>query len=281
MRLAVIGSGYVGLVSAACLAEIGHHVISVDADQEKLSALKRGEVPIHEPFLPEILKRHRGNRLKFSSSVGEAVKASEALFITVGTPQGDGGEPDLSYVESVASEIASSISEPKLIIEKSTVPVCTCESIRKVLLLQGADAKRFSVASNPEFLREGTAVTDFLYPDRIVLGVDDDFSAAMLYSIYRPLTEGLYSRQANAIPCSRQTPKPASVIVTNAKSAELIKHASNAFLAMKISYVNMVANLAEAVGADIDQVCAGLGADERIGAQFLKAGIGYGGSCFP
>ncbi len=281
MRLAVIGCGYVGLVSAACLAEIGHEVISVDTDLEKIADLNRGEVPIHEHLLSQLLELHRGKRLKFSSSVGEAVKQSEAVFITVGTPDNGGGEPDLSYVESVAAEIAGSISEPKLIIEKSTVPVCTCESIRKVLLLHGAGAGRFSVASNPEFLREGTAVTDFLYPDRIVLGVDDDFSAAMLYSIYRPLTEGRYYRKAGVIPCPRAKAEPARVIVTNAKSAELIKHASNAFLAMRISYINMVANIAEAVGADIDQICAGLGADARIGSQFLQAGIGYGGSCFP
>ena len=281
MRLAVVGSGYVGLVSAACLAEIGHEVISVDADLQKIADLNRGDVPIHEHFLPQLLGQHRGKRLNFSSSVRDAVKESEAVFITVGTPQGDGGEPDLSYVESVASEIASAVSEPKLIVEKSTVPVCTCESIRKVLLLHGAEPGRFSVASNPEFLREGTAVTDFLYPDRIVLGVDDDFSAAMLYSIYRPLTEGSYYEQEGAIPCPHPPPETARVIVTNARSAELIKHASNAFLAMKISYINMVANLAEAVGADIDQVCAGLGADSRIGPRFLKAGIGYGGSCFP
>jgi UDPglucose 6-dehydrogenase len=281
MRIAVVGSGYVGLVSAACLAEIGHEVISVDVDVEKIAALKRSEVPIHEQFLPQLLERHRAERLSFSSSVREAVQQAEAVFITVGTPQADSGEPDLSYVESVASEIASALSGPKLIVEKSTVPVCTCESIRKVLLLHGAEPGHFSVASNPEFLREGTAVTDFLYPDRIVLGVDDDFSAAMLYSIYRPLTEGTYYRQDGAIPCPGPQSRAAKVIVTNAKSAELIKHASNAFLAMKISYINMVANIAETVGADIDQVCAGIGADPRIGPQFLKAGIGYGGSCFP
>jgi UDPglucose 6-dehydrogenase len=281
MRIAVVGSGYVGLVSAACLAEIGHDVISVDADVQKIADLKRGEVPIHEQLLPQLLQRHRGNRLTFSSSVSTAVAESEAVFITVGTPQDDSGEPDLSYVESVASEIASALTAPKLIVEKSTVPVCTCESIRKVLLLHGADPSHFSVASNPEFLREGTAVTDFLYPDRIVMGVDDDFSAAMLYGIYRPLTEGTYYREEGAIPCPGLQPEGARVIVTNAKSAELIKHASNAFLAMKISYINMVANIAETVGADIDQVCAGLGADPRIGPQFLKAGIGYGGSCFP
>ncbi len=281
MRIAVIGSGYVGLVSAACLAEIGHEVISVDADIKRVESVQRGEVPIHEHFLPELLDRHRGRRLTFSSSVGRAVEQSEVVFITVGTPAGDDGEPDLSYVEAVASEIASAVSEPKLIVEKSTVPVCTCESIHKVLLLHGAQPGRFSVASNPEFLREGTAVTDFLYPDRIVLGVDDDFSAAMLYSLYRPLTEGSYYQRGDAIPCSGQHSGLPRVVVTNAKSAELIKHASNAFLAMKISFINMVANIAETVGADIDQVCTGIGSDPRIGAQFLKAGIGYGGSCFP
>ena len=281
MRIAVVGAGYVGLVSAACLAEIGHEVISVDADAEKIADLNRGEVPIHERLLPQLLERHRGKRLTFSASVSAAVLQSEAVFITVGTPQADGGEPDLSYVESVAAEIASAISAPKLIVEKSTVPVCTCESIRKVLLLHGAEPGHISVASNPEFLREGTAVTDFLYPDRIVIGVDDDFSAAMLYSIYRPLTEGTYYRQEGAIPCPDPQPTTMQTIVTNASSAELIKHASNAFLAMKISYINVVANIAETVGADIDQVCAGIGSDPRIGRQFLQAGIGYGGSCFP
>ncbi len=281
MRIAVVGSGYVGLVSAACFAEIGHDVISVDADTGKIAALKRGEVPIHEHFLPELLKRHLGKRLKFSSSIGSALREAEAIFITVGTPQSESGEPDLSYVESVAAEAAGATSGPKLIVEKSTVPVCTCESIRKVLSLNGAAAGRFFVASNPEFLREGSAVMDFLYPDRIVMGVDDDFSAAMLYAIYRPLAEGTYYRQADAIPYASGRPARPRVIVTNAKSAELIKHASNAFLAMKISFVNVVANIAETAGADIDQVCAGLGSDPRIGSQFLRAGIGYGGSCFP
>jgi UDPglucose 6-dehydrogenase len=281
MRIAVVGAGYVGLVSAACLAEIGHDVISVDTDVNRIADLNRGEVPLHERWLPQLLQRHRGRRLTFSSSVRVAVLESEAVFITVGTPQADGGEPDLSYVESVAAEIASAISGPKLVVEKSTVPVCTCESIRKVLLLHGAEPGHISVASNPEFLREGTAVTDFLYPDRIVMGVDDDFSAAMLYSIYRPLTQGTYYQREGAIPCPGAQPATIQTIVTNARSAELIKHASNAFLAMKISYINVVANIAETVGAGIDQVCAGIGADPRIGAQFLQAGIGYGGSCFP
>jgi UDPglucose 6-dehydrogenase len=277
----VIGSGYVGLVSAACFAEIGHNVISVDNDSAKISALERGEVPIHEHFLPELLQRHGGHRLRFSTSVAQAVKQSDAIFITVGTPQSETGEADLSFVEAVAYEIAAAISEPTLIIEKSTVPVRTCESLRKTLLLNGAQPGSFSVASNPEFLREGTAVTDFLYPDRIVVGADDEFSASMLREIYLPLTNGGYYRQEGAISVGEHANPKAPIIVTNAKSAELIKHASNAFLAMKISFINAVANISEAVGADIQQVCAGIGSDSRIGPKFLNAGIGYGGSCFP
>jgi UDPglucose 6-dehydrogenase len=281
MRIAVIGSGYVGLVSAACFAEIGHDVISVDNDSAKIAALERGEVPIHEHFLPELLQRHRGERLHFSTSVSDAVEKSDAVFITVGTPQSETGEADLSFVEAVAYEIAAAIRSPKLIVEKSTVPVSTCESLRKALLLNGAKPGTFSVASNPEFLREGTAVTDFLYPDRIVVGVDDDFSAALLQEIYRPLTSGAYYAEKTAIPFPGYELRQAPIIVTGAKSAELIKHASNAFLAMKISFINAVANISEAVGADIAQVCAGIGADSRIGPKFLNAGIGYGGSCFP
>ncbi len=282
MRIAVVGSGYVGLVSAVCLAEIGHDVISVDSDAREDCRPETGRST--HPRIPfaGAAATSRGWPPQFLL-LGQfcSVRESEAVFITVGTPQAESGEPDLSYVESVASEIASAINEPKLIVEKSTVPVCTCESIRKVLAINGAPAGHFYVASNPEFLREGTAVTDFLYPDRIVMGVDDDFSAAMLYSIYRPLAEGAYYRDEDAIPAPGPKPNRARIIVTNAKSAELIKHASNAFLAMKISFINMVANISEAVGADIDQVCAGVGSDPRIGPQFLHAGIGYGGSCFP
>ncbi|MFZ3217908.1 MAG: UDP-glucose/GDP-mannose dehydrogenase family protein [Candidatus Acidiferrales bacterium] len=281
MRIAVVGSGYVGLVSAACFAEIGHEVISVDNDAAKIAALERGEVPIHERFLPELLTRHRGGRLRFSTSVPEAVQQSDAVFITVGTPQSETGEADLSFVEAVAYEIATAIHRPTLVIEKSTVPVRTCDSLRKTLLLNGAKASLFSVASNPEFLREGTAVTDFLYPDRIVIGADDKFSVSLLQEIYRPLTSGSYYSQLNAIPFARYAHAQAPIIVTNAKSAELIKHASNAFLAMKISFINAVANISEAVGADIQQVCSGIGSDSRIGPKFLNAGIGYGGSCFP
>jgi UDPglucose 6-dehydrogenase len=284
MRIAVIGSGYVGLVSAACFAEIGHDVISVDNDSTKIAALERGEVPIHEHLLPELLSRHRGGRLRFSTSVKEAVIKAEAVFITVGTPQSETGEADLSFVEAVAREIASVVDGShgsKLIIEKSTVPVSTCDSLRQTLSLSGAHSGSFSVASNPEFLREGTAVTDFLYPDRIVIGVDDEFSSAVLRAIYQPLTSGSYYGRHGLIPFSGYAHKQAPLIVTNAKSAELIKHASNAFLATKISFINAVANIAESVGADIGQVCLGIGSDSRIGAKFLNAGIGYGGSCFP
>ena len=281
MRISVIGSGYVGLVSAACFAEIGHDVISVDNDSEKIAMLERGEVPIHERFLPELLARHRGGRLRFSTSVSEAVESSDVVFITVGTPQSETGEADLSFVEAVAQKIASAIRSQKVIVEKSTVPVRTCESLRRTLLLNGAQPDSFFVASNPEFLREGTAVTDFLYPDRIVIGVDDEVSAVRLSAIYHPLTTGSYYTQENAIPSTGYGRSKAPTILTNAKSAELIKHASNAFLAMKISFINAVANISESVGADIEQVCAGIGSDSRIGPRFLSAGIGYGGSCFP
>jgi UDPglucose 6-dehydrogenase len=281
MRVAVIGSGYVGLVSAACFAEIGHDVISVDNDTEKIAALERGEVPIHEPLLPELLNRHRGARLRFSTSVAQAVAESQVIFITVGTPPAENGEADLSYVEAVAHEVASAIKDPKLLVEKSTVPVRTLESICKSLVLNGANPLLFSVASNPEFLREGTAVTDFLYPDRIVVGAEDEFGSSLLQAIYAPLTSGAYYKQQDAIPLDGRFHGCARMIITNAKSAELIKHTSNAFLAMKISFINAIATIAEAVGADIEQICAGIGSDSRIGPKFLKAGIGYGGSCFP
>lgn len=281
MRIAVVGSGYVGLVSAACFAEMGHHVVSVDNDSKKISALQRGEVPIHELHLPELLARHRGNRLQFSASLQDAVKDCDAIFITVGTPQSENGEADLSYVEAVAHEMASALHSQKLVVEKSTVPVRTCEWLRKSLHLNGAKPGSFSVASNPEFLREGTAVTDFLYPDRIVIGVDDAFSASLLQAIYAPLVDGSYYSLPSRIPPPGPVPEKARLIVANAKSAELIKHASNAFLAMKISFINAVANISESVGADIDQVCQGIGSDSRIGPKFLNAGVGYGGSCFP
>jgi UDPglucose 6-dehydrogenase len=281
MRIAVIGAGYVGLVSAACFAELGHEVICVDNDHVKIAALARGDVAIHERFLPVLLSRHLGKRLRFSTSPKESVGDCEAIFITVGTPESETGEADLSCVNAVACEIATMLRGSSVIIEKSTVPVSTCDSLRRVLSLSGAGADSFSVASNPEFLREGSAVTDFLYPDRIVIGVDDQHSACVLKAIYEPLTSGTYYDQEEAIALDGHTYNKAHMIVTTAKSAELIKHASNAFLAMKISFINAVATIAETVGADIGEVCSGIGADSRIGSKFLNAGIGFGGSCFP
>ena len=280
MRIAVVGSGYVGLVAGACFADLGHDVIVVDNDQKKLAALNRGEVPIHENFLPELLQRHRGKRLRFSDDLHAAVGASAAIFVAVGTPPTEQGEADLSYVESVARAIAGAINDYKIVVEKSTVPVYTSDWVRKIILRNGV-AGEFDVASNPEFLREGTAVTDFLYPDRIVVGADTERCAAVLREIYKPLTDGSYYKSADAIPGPDRAQIPPPLIVTSAKSAELIKHASNAYLAMKISFINAVASICESVGANVQQVCQGIGTDTRIGPRFLNPGIGYGGSCFP
>ena len=281
MRIAVVGSGYVGLVAGACFADLGHDVILVDNDEQKLAALKNGQVPIHEKFLPELLSRHRGQRLNFSHDLHEAVSASTAIFIAVGTPPTERGEADLSYVESVAREISSAVHDYKVIIEKSTVPVYTSDWVRKIILRNGAEPESFDVASNPEFLREGTAVTDFLFPDRIVIGCDNERCANVLRQIYAPLTDGSYYERSDAIPQPDRTTIPAPIIVTSTKSAELIKHASNAFLAMKISFINAVASVCESVGANVGQVVHGIGTDSRIGPRFLNPGIGYGGSCFP
>src|SRR5229473_8296659 len=281
MHIAVVGSGYVGLVAGACFADLGHDVILVDNDQEKLEALKRGQVPIHENFLPELLQRHRGHRLNFTYDLQQAVRASAVIFIAVGTPPTEQGEADLSYVESVARSISGAINGYKVVVEKSTVPVYTSDWIRKIILRNAAAPDEFDVASNPEFLREGTAVTDFLYPDRIVVGADTDRCAQVLEQAYRPLVDGSYSIKADAIPGPVEAPFKAHLIRTSAKSAELIKHASNAFLAMKISFINAVATVCEAVGADVEQVRDGIGSDSRIGPRFLFPGIGYGGSCFP
>src|SRR6266852_2589781 len=280
MQIAVIGYGYVGLVAGACFADLGHDVIVVDNDQKKLAALNRGEVPIHENFLPELLQRHRGNKLRFSDDLKAAVGASAAIFVAVGTPPTEQGEADLSYVESVARGIASAINDYKIIVEKSTVPVYTSDWVRRIILRNGV-AGEFDVASNPEFLREGTAVTDFLYPDRIVIGADTERCAAVLREIYAPLADGSYYKRADAIPGPDRVQIPPPLIVTSAKSAELIKHASNAYLAMKISFINAVASICESVGANVQQVCQGIGSDTRIGPRFLNPGIGYGGSCFP
>jgi UDPglucose 6-dehydrogenase len=281
MHIAVVGSGYVGLVAGACFADLGHDVILVDNDQQKLEALKGGQIPIHENFLPELLQRHRGRRLNFTDDLPGAVRASAVIFIAVGTPPTEQGEADLSYVESVARSISGAINGYKVVVEKSTVPVYTSDWVRKIILRNAAPPDSFDVASNPEFLREGTAVTDFLYPDRIVVGADSEACASLLREIYAPLTDGSYYRRQDAIPQPDLARVPPPLIVTSAKSAELIKHASNAFLAMKISFINAVASICESVGANVRQVCQGIGTDSRIGPRFLNPGIGYGGSCFP
>src|SRR5580693_7630548 len=281
MQIAIVGSGYVGLVAGACFADMGHQVILVDNDQQKLAALNAGQVPIHEKFLPELLERHRGRSLTFSDNLRAAVEASAAVFIAVGTPPTEQGHADLSYVESVARIIPSAINGYKVVVEKSTVPVYTSEWIRKIILRNVAPPDSFDVASNPEFLREGTAVTDFLYPDRIVVGADNERCASVLRTIYAPLTDGSYYERADAIPRPDRAQTPPPLIITSTKSSELIKHACNAFLAMKISFINAVASVCESVGANVQQVCQGIGTDSRIGPRFLNPGIGYGGSCFP
>ncbi|MFZ1917448.1 MAG: UDP-glucose/GDP-mannose dehydrogenase family protein [Terriglobales bacterium] len=281
MRITVVGSGYVGLVTGACFADLGHEVVLVDNDEKKLEALRTGTVPIHERFLPELIERHRGGRIKFSGDLQAATRASEAIFIAVGTPPTESGDADMSYVESVAREISGAVDSYKVVVEKSTVPVYTNQWIQTIIMRNGTDPEMFDIASNPEFLREGTAVTDFLYPDRIVVGVETERAAEVMRQIYGPLTSGWYYGRADAIPRPDRAQAPPRLIITSAKSAELIKHASNAFLAMKISFINAVASICETVGANVQQVCDGLGTDSRIGPRFLNPGIGYGGSCFP
>jgi len=276
--IAVIGSGYVGLVSAACLAELGHVVVCVDVDADRIHTLQKGEIPIYEEWLPELLARHGGRRLYFTTSLPSAVEASSVIFIAVGTPSADNGEADLSYVESVARDIARTADGYRLIVEKSTVPVYTCEWIRQVIAMNST-AARFDVVSNPEFLREGTAVLDFLHPDRIIVGADSDEAAKAMQEIYAPLTSGAYYKTRDTIVSGVEN--GAELFLTSTKSAELIKHASNAFLATKISFINAVASVCEKVGADVAEVVRGMGADTRIGPRFLNPGIGYGGSCFP
>jgi UDPglucose 6-dehydrogenase len=281
MNIAVIGSGYVGLTATVCLAEIGHDVVCIDRDAERVGRLSRGEAPIHERHLPELLRKHLHRSIRFTHDIREAVKNVDAVMIAVGTPTDDSGKADVSAVESVACELAHSITGYTLVIEKSTVPVCTSEWIRKVMVRNGCPPDSFDVVSNPEFLREGSAIEDFLYPDRIIIGSDNDRGYSGAHEIYRPLIEGTYYRApgvASTKACGRCN---ATVIRTCSKSAELVKHASNAFLAMKISFVNTLANLCEEVGADISEVKTGIGADSRIGSAFLNPGIGYGGSCFP
>ncbi len=281
LKIAVVGSGYVGLVAAVCFAEMGHEVICVDNDERKVAALQGGDTLIHEDHLPELLNRYRNTRVRFMTDLGEATRECQAIFIAVGTPQSETGDADLSYVEAVACEIARSITSYKVIVEKSTVPVYTNEWIRRTMERNGVARELFDVVSNPEFLREGTAVTDFLHPDRIVVGSETARAAAVLSSIYAPLTTGDYYTRPDHIAgvCSVNEPPP--LLDTSTKSAEIIKHASNAFLALKISFINAVSNLCEATDADVEQVARGMGLDRRIGGRFLRPGIGYGGSCFP
>lgn len=262
MKIAIIGTGYVGLTSGTCLAKIGHDVICVDNDAARIDTLNRGEMPIFEPGLPEIIAEAKAaGRLRFTTDIRPAVAESKVSFIAVGTPPRENGQPDLTYVEDVARDIAASIRDYHLVVEKSTVPVQTGKWVRTTIERYNKAGTPFDVASNPEFLREGSAVGDFLHPDRIVVGVESERARKLMAEIYAPID--------------------APIVFTDLASAELIKHASNAFLSMKISFANALSVVCEASGADIKKVCGGIGMDKRIGRSFLDAGIGYGGFCFP
>lgn len=281
MRLCVIGCGYVGLVTGACLAEAGHHVMCTDIDGDRIAKLNAGGVPIFESHLGEILASARNaGRISYTADAGEAIRAADAIFICVGTPPKENGEADLSAIDHVARQIAEEARSPKLVIEKSTVPARTGIELGRALTAYSRDSKvRFRVASNPEFLREGTAVEDFFHPDRIVVGVEDESSAAELREIYRPILERSFHCPVHKGACPDS--HKAEFLVTTINSAELIKHASNSFLALKISYANVIADLCEKIGADVEEVTHAMGLDPRIGGQFLRAGLGFGGFCFP
>ena len=262
MKIGMIGSGYVGLVTGACLAHLGHTVICVDHDETKIASLKKGKIPIFEPGLSEMIHTNvRGGRLSFSSSTADTVAKAEVLFICVNTPPKPNGEADLTFVGNVAKEIAKHMRSYRLIVEKSTVPVETGEWIKSVVRKNIRKGVPFDVASNPEFLREGSAISDLLKPDRIVIGVETARAEAVLRKIYAPFKSKIYT--------------------TDIRSAELIKHASNSFLALKITFANQLSQVCDAVGADVEQVAKGMGMDSRISPHFLRAGIGFGGSCFP
>ena len=265
MRVAMIGVGYVGLVSGACFSEFGHDVICIDADVGKIAALERGEIPIYEPGLDDIVARNRAaGRLRFTTDLALALDGAEAIFIAVGTPSRRGdGHADLSYVYQAARDIAAGLRGYAVVITKSTVPVGTGREVERIIREARPDAE-FDVASNPEFLREGSAIGDFMRPDRIVIGTENEKARETLRRIYRPLS-------------LRDTP----LLFVDLETAELIKYAANAFLAMKISYINQISDLCEKVGADVQDVARGIGLDGRIGPKFLHPGPGYGGSCFP
>jgi UDPglucose 6-dehydrogenase len=265
MNIAVTGTGYVGLVTGACFAELGVHVTCVDKDEAKIASLKAGRMPIYEPGLEEIVEKNvRQGRLAFSTDLGSAVERSLVTFIAVGTPPDAEGQADLSFVKEVAAQIGRRISEYKVIVTKSTVPMGTGALIRKIVEQNLPQPVSFSVASNPEFLREGSAVEDFMRPNRIVVGTEDAQAAAILRDLYRPLY-------------LIETP----FVITDVVTAEMIKYASNAFLATKISFINEIANLCDRLGADVHDVARGMGLDNRIGRKFLHPGPGFGGSCFP
>lgn len=262
MRVSVIGTGYVGLVAGACFADLGNDVICADIDSAKIAALARGKIPIYEPGLEELVKKNTAEkRLSFTTDAKAAVENSEIIFIAVGTPQSESGEADLTYVHDAAKMIGRAMNGHKIVVDKSTVPVGTCKQVKKIIEKESGGRHRVSVVSNPEFLREGCALGDFLRPDRVVIGSDDAAAAKAIAGLYRPLN--------------------CEIVITSQESAELIKYASNAFLATKISFINEIAAICEKVGADVSQVALGIGLDKRIGRQFLNAGSGYGGSCFP
>ena len=262
MKIAIIGAGYVGLTTGACFAELRNNVVCVDIDKEKIENLNKGIMPIFEPGLKELVVRNaKEKRLRFLSDNKESINFADVIFICVGTPPKDNGEADLSYVESVAREIAKTMSNYKVIVEKSTVPVETGEKVKETIKTNNANNVEFDVVSNPEFLREGSAISDFMNPDRIVIGTNSKKAKEIMEKLYKPLN--------------------APILFTDIKSAEMIKHASNSFLAVKISFINAVANICELTGADVEKVAEGMGYDKRIVRSFLNAGIGYGGFCFP
>lgn len=262
MKIAVVGAGYVGLVSGACFAGLGNRVICVDIDPKKIAFLKKGRLPIYEPGLEELVRQNiKKKNISFTTDLKSAVRRSEVIFIAVGTPPKANGEADLSFVENVARTVAREINSYKLIVEKSTVPVQTGEWIRQTVARFAKKGVTFDVASNPEFLREGTAVADFMNPDRIILGVESAKAKKILTQLYQPLK--------------------AKILITDIKSAEIIKHASNSFLATKISFINAISNICDAAKADVELVATGMGLDRRIGKNFLNAGLGFGGFCFP
>jgi len=281
MKLAVIGCGYVGLVTGGCLAEIGHEVIATDNDSAKMAVLEAGRVPIYEPTLePMLASARKAGQLRFTADPAEAIHAADVIFICVGTPPRETGAADLSAIDSVARMIANEARTPKLVIEKSTVPAQTGSNLKRALTVYGrSGGTLFRVASNPEFLREGTAIGDFFHPDRIVVGIEDSASAEQLREIYAPILEGRFSCPVHSGKCPPAV-KP-EFLVTTIASAELIKHASNSFLGLKISYANVLSDLCEKLDGNVEEVTRAVGLDPRIGPHFLKAGLGFGGFCLP